>query len=29
MLRLRDGETIRRASPEAALDQELVQLKQR
>jgi hypothetical protein len=29
MLRLRDGETIRGASPEAALDQELVQLKQR
>jgi hypothetical protein len=29
MLRLRDGGTIWRASPEAALDQEFVQLKQR
>jgi hypothetical protein len=29
ILRLRDGEAIWRASPQAALDQELVQLKQR
>ncbi|ESX81704.1 hypothetical protein X756_31280 [Mesorhizobium sp. LSHC412B00] len=29
MLRLRDGETIRTASPETAFDQELVKLKQR
>lgn len=29
MLRHRDGETIRRASPETAFDQELVKLKQR
>jgi hypothetical protein len=29
MLRLRDGETTRRASPDPALDQELAQFKQR